>query len=323
MLIVCCIAQHLAMRESYLGRILFHKRSPRSRWLHTLGAHAEGMFLRLFWLLARSMSPERASATGRALISRLGPRTHKHHRLTGNLELAFPELGAAQREILARKIWGNLGAVMAEYPHLGTMVTGSCSPFVDVIMHEDSRKIFAGRQPAIYVTAHLANWELVAATIARSGIPLSVIYGPQRNPVLERMLQRQRKSLGCRFIARENGVRQLLRELRAGRSVGLLPDQRVEKGEPVPFFGRQAPTSITPAWLALKLECPLIPVQVERTGNARFRTVFHRPVTSVDQEKTGVDPVQLTTELNRIFESWIRRQPEQWLCMKRRWLPDT
>jgi len=306
-----------------LGRILFHKLSLHSRCLHTLGAHAEGMVLRLFWLLARSMSPERASATGRALISRLGPRTHKHHRLTGNLKLAFPDLGAAQRETLARRIWGNLGAVMAEYPHLDTIATGRASSFVDVIMNEDTRKIFAGKQPAIYVTAHLANWELVAATIARSGIPLSVIYGPQRNPVLERMLQRQRKSLGCRFIASKNGVRRLLRELRAGRSVGLLPDQRVEQGQPVPFFGREAPTSIAPAWLALKLGCPLIPVQVERTGNARFRTIFHRPVTGVDSGTTGIDPVQLTTELNRIFENWIRRQPEQWLCIKRRWLPDT
>ena len=80
---------------------------------------------------------------------------------------------------------------------------------------------------AIYVTAHLGNWELVGSTIAKSGIPLSVIYGPQSNPVLERMVQQLRRSLGCRLIAKQNGIRQLVREIRSGRSVGLLPDQRV------------------------------------------------------------------------------------------------
>jgi KDO2-lipid IV(A) lauroyltransferase len=101
-----------------------------------------------------------------------------------------------------------------------------------------------------------------------------------------------------------------------------LPDQRVDSGEPVPFFGCEAPTTISPAWLALKLNCPLIPVQIERTGNARFRAVFHRPILTGGKPDEQTDPLQVTEDLNHLFESWIRKRPDQWLCMKRRWLTD-
>jgi KDO2-lipid IV(A) lauroyltransferase len=133
------------------------------------------------------------------------------------------------------------------------------------------------------------------------------------------MIQAQRNSLGYQLIAKNNGLRQLVREIRSGRSVGLLPDQRVDSGEPVPFFGCDAPTTTSPARLAIKLNCPLIPVQIERTGNARFRAVFHRPVLNGKKAGEQSDPLQVTAELNSLFESWIRSRPDQWICMKRRW----
>jgi len=309
--------------RAYLGRILFRKLSSRSHRLNRFGLYAEGMLLYLFWLLVRPMTPEQASSTGRMLIRRLGPRSHKHRQLKRNLELAFPDLEKSQREFLAINIWGNFGAVMAEYPHLSTLTAGASSPFINVILDEDTRAIVEAKRPAIYVTAHIGNWELVASTIVKSGIPLSVIYGPQSNPVLERMIQKKRRSLGCRLIAKQNGIRQMIREIRSGRSVGLLPDQRVDSGEPVPFFGRDAPTTTSPAWLALKLNCPLIPVQIERTGDTRFRAVFHRPLLNGDKTDVHTDPFQVTINLNRLFENWIRNRPDQWLCMKRRWLTDT
>jgi len=305
-----------------LGRILFRKLSPRSRRLHKFGMHVEGMLLYLFWLVVRPMSPQHASASGRMLVRRLGPKTHKHRQMKRNLALAFPELDKQQCESLARDVWGNFGAVMAEYPHLNTLTAGGSPPFVKLVMDKNTRAIFEEKRPAIYVSAHIGNWELVASTIAKSGTPLSVIYGPQSNPVLERMLQKQRRSLGCRLISKKHAIRQLVREIRSGRSVGLLPDQRVDSGKPVPFFGCDAPTTTSPAWLALKLNCPLIPVQVERTGNARFRAVFHQPILTGGKSDEHTDPLQVTEDLNHLFESWIRKRPDQWLCMKRRWLTD-
>jgi len=310
------------MREIYLGRLLFRKASARSRWLRSCGQYAEGAFLYLFWLVARHLSPEHASATGRILIRRLGPKTHKHRQVTRNLQLAFPELDIEQREQLARDIWGNFGAVMAEYPHLNTITTGGSPAFVDIVMDRDAQVILENRQPAIYVSAHIGNWELVGSTITNMGVPFSVLYSPQPNPVLERLIQEQRNLPGYRFIAKTNGIRQLVREIRSGHSIGMLSDQRVDSGKPIPFFRYNAQTTTSPATLALRLHCPLIPVQIERTGNARFRAIFHHPLVNGHETDSQTDPVQITTEINRLFEDWIRHRPGQWACIKRRWKTD-
>ena len=88
------------------------------------------------------------------------------------------------------------------------------------------------------------------------------------------------------------------------------------------FFGRDALTSISPARLALKFDCDLVPVQVERTGGARFRVTFHRPVKpDGDATDSQARALQLTRKINEHFEAWIRKRPEQWICWKRRW-PD-
>ncbi len=317
--IVCSAAVRSTMREIHLGRLLFRKLSPRSRWLQTVGQHAEGSFLYLFWVISRYLSPEHASACGHRLIRWLGPKTHKHRQIKRNLQLAFPELSNGQRESLALDIWGNFGAVMAEYPHLDTITAGGSPPFVDRVMDRAAREILENKQPAIYVTAHIGNWELVGSTITHLGVPFSVLYSPQPNPVLERMIQQQRNLPGYHFIAKTNGIRQLVRDMRAGHSIGMLSDQRVDSGKPVPFFGHTAQTTTSPASLALKLNCPLIPVQIERTGNARFRAIFHRPLLNGSAADRQKNPVQITAELNRLFEQWIRHQPGQWACIKRRW----
>ncbi len=210
-------------------------------------------------------------------------------------------------------MWGNFGAVLAEYPHLR-----NCGD-IEIDIDARARGVIAGAKPAVYVTAHLANWELAGLALAGAGVPLSVVYAPQGNPLLDRMLQSQRRSLGCTFIGKQHALRKLMREIRAGRSVGMLSDQRVDSGQPVPFFGRDALTATTPAWLAFRLGCPLIPVQIVRSAEARYRVILHPPVECGDA-CAGRDAVlQVTTQLNRLFESWIRQRPEQWLCMRRRW----
>lgn len=275
--------------------------------------------LRLFWFLVGHMSPARASATGRKLFRRLGPKTHKHQRIKRNLRLAFDNLDENETDTLACGIWENFGAVLAEYPHLEKIRATGAEPRIDVVINSASRPILEDRRPAIYAGAHLGNWELVAPTLKARGIPLSAVYGPQGNAVLESLLQAQRRASGCRFIAKTHALQQVIREIRAGRSIGLLPDQRVDSGEAIDFFGRQAPTTTSPAWLAMKLNCPLIPVQVERIEDARYRMTFHAPLLTGCEPADPERMIRATAELNRLFEEWIRARPEQWLCMKRRW----
>ena len=92
------------------------------------------------------------------------------------------------------------------------------------------------------------------------------------------MFRRWREALGCGLVSLDQGARPLIRELSEGRSVGLVVDARDDDGAPIPFFGLDKWTTLAPARLALRFGCDLIPVRVERRGNARFRLTVYKPV---------------------------------------------
>ena len=303
-----------------MAHLLFKRSAKKLPWFGRLTSRLEAWLLGLFWFWVRPLSPGTASELGYKLFYRLGPRLKKSRYVLPNLGIAFPKMTQSRRQEIAREICGNFGAVLAEYPHMGSITINGDAPAVEVTTDDMAQQVLASKQPAIYVTAHLGNWEIPASTAISMGIPLSVVYSPQKNPFLDRMIQAERESQGCRFITKDKAVRQLVRELRAGRSVGLLPDQRIDNGEPVPYFGVDALTTTTPAWLAIRMECPLIPLQVERTGAAKFHVIFHAPI---DTCKDIGDPQQrvleVTKKIYHCFEQWIHDDPEHWFCIKRRW----
>ncbi|MGD2111747.1 MAG: lauroyl acyltransferase [Gammaproteobacteria bacterium] len=266
------------------------------------------------------LPPDRASATGRRLFRAIGPHLDKTRKFRTNLTLAFPDKSPAAIETLIRDSWGNIGAVLAEYPHLKTIHRAAYASRLEVIIKGDSEVFQPGGPPAVFVAGHLANWEVPAGAAAHLGIPLSVIYTPLQNPWLNRLLYRARAQMGCGLIARDGALRGLMQALDTGQSVGLLVDQRVDSGEMVPFFGIDKLTSTIPARLALRYHCDLIPTQVERLENARFRVTFHDPVTPpadvADEHQKILD---MTRTLNRLFETWITAAPQDWLCSKRLW----
>ena len=292
------------------------------RLLRLLWASESGL-IGLFGGLARLLSPDLASNAGRRLMRRLGPRLDKTRHIRRNLNIAFPDKTAADIDELVRDIWGNLGAILAEYPHLGTICHRQAEQRLECIVRADAAVFSKNGKPAVFVSAHLANWELAAGALVRLGIPLTVVYTRLQNPYLDRMLYRAREALGCGLVERDGAGRQLMRCLKQGTSVGLIVDQRVDSGEPLPFFGRDMLTSITPAQLALRFGCDLIPVQIQRIKGARFRAIIHEAVTPADETADNHSKaLQMTKKINALFESWVREQPQQWMCTKRRWPKD-
>lgn len=303
-----------------MARLLFAKSATRIPLLGKLGWWLEAGLLKLFWRWTNVFGGEHASEKGYRLFSRLGPRLKKNHHVLGNLQIAFPDLDQEQRQALAIRVWGNFGAVLAEYPRLQKLVDIGPASHTEIIITDASKPVIENRQAAVYITPHLGNWEIAAATLARLEIPITSIYSPQSNPSIDRMLQSIRESLGIGFVPKKNALRQLVKELRQGRSVGILPDQRVDEGDLVPYFGVDALTTTSPAWLAIKMNCPLIPVEIERIGKDRFRAVFHDPIdTSADIADVRKRVIETTQQVNACFEQWIRKHPEHWHCTKRRW----
>lgn len=298
-----------------LRRVL--ERFPRLRYLLWV---LQTLPLLAFWGVAASFSPERASRLGRWLLERLGPHLHKQRHVLRNLQVAFPEHSPQELARVAREVWGNLGAVMGEYPHLGTISQVEGARRLEIVL-EEGASIPTAARPVVMVTAHLANWELAAGAMTGVvGIPLSVVYGPQENPLADRLIQRfRRRGLRCGLVAKEASMRQLVRNLREGRSLGLVVDQRVDGNPLVPFFGVPAATAVSPARLALRFGCDLVPLRMERLPGTRFRVTVTPPLPVPEWGSDEEKVLEMTRRLNVLFESWIREQPGEWMCTKRRW----
>jgi KDO2-lipid IV(A) lauroyltransferase len=274
--------------------------------------------------LSGLLSADRASEAGRRLARTIGPRLDKSRVFRRNLRLAFPDQSEAQIEAMVREAWGNLGAVLAEYAHLPTICGPEAQDRIQMVV-DPSVEAFGRerKRAAVYVAAHLANWEVLATTAVRLGVSLTVVYTPLRNPLLDRRLRRVREALGCDLVSRDAGSREIMRHLKRGGGIGLLVDQRMDSGEPLPFFGMDKWTTLAPARLALRFGCELIPVQIERLEGARFRVTFHAPVTPDDESAPDQDKaLQMMARVNTLFEAWIRERPGDWLCSKRRWPKD-
>ena len=278
------------------------------------------IFLWLVWRLASLVPVDRVSAFGCRIARIFGPFLPKHQKIADNLAIAFPEKSNEEIEALTRDSWGSFGKVFAEYPHLDTIIVREASERLEIVVKGDIQSIRDGSKPAVFVEPHLANWELAASVARILGIPLTVIYNPEANPWVTEMLQRKRSVLGCKFVANSEGLRPLVRELSHGRSIGFLIDRRVDSGEFVPFFGREALMTVGPARLALKFGCPLIPVRIERLRGARFTVTVHEPI---EPDEAGADDFEkamhMTRKVYALFETWIRERPDQWFCPKRMW----
>ena len=276
-----------------------------------------------FLMFARILPTDRATAVGRRLMMGVGPKLEKQRIVRRNLALAFPHKNEREIEELAASVWGNVGSLLVEYGHLDDICVRDAEYRLEIASVGEVPVLENPEKPSVFVSAHLANWEVCAIAIHRVGIPVTAVYTPLQNPYLDRMLMRRREALGCRLVPRDASMRALLRELRAGRSIGMIMDQRVDTGVPIPFFGIDKRTTLVPARLALRHGCDLVPLRTERLGGARFRVTFYEPLKPDDPSADEIDQaIQVTRKINRMFEAWIRERPEDWWCSKRRWPKD-
>lgn len=272
--------------------------------------------------ILRLFSPEGASNLGGFLGRTIGPRLGITRRARQNLRLAFPEKTSPEIETIVRGMWDNLGRVAAEYPHLGR-ITAADSERIELVNVDAVKALRNGPTAGILVSAHLANWEVLPVVAARNGVDLTGVVREPNNPYVRPLLDRLRGIAGgARADKGARGARRAVEVLRDNRVLGLLIDQKMNTGIPLPFFGVEAMTLITPAQLALRFRCPLVPIRIERLGPARFRIEVQPPLVLPETADRDAAVVQIMTELNRILEDWIRERPEQWLWLHRRW-PDS
>jgi Kdo2-lipid IVA lauroyltransferase/acyltransferase len=305
-------------RLIFASRLDYHaKHHPRLR--RVLFALESSLVLLLWWLL-QLMSPERAARVGGWIVSRLGPRVEKSVVMRENLCMAFPDLDTAAIDALAQRAWYHLGMVFGEYPHLAEIARANGDARIEIVDRCGLEKYRTRQRQAVFIGAHLSNWEVMALALARDGVPLLALYAPLQNPRLDELMSRARRQLGCTMLARGESMRGLIKQVREGGSIGLLLDLAADDGIAVPFFGRDMVTSLTPARMAERYGCDIVPVRTERLGPARFRFTAYP---ALDFQATGDDETarafEITRQLNVLMEQWIREAPEEWLSANRRW----
>jgi KDO2-lipid IV(A) lauroyltransferase len=173
----------------------------------------------------------------------------------------------------------------------------------------------------IVFSGHIANWEIGMLAGVQHGISVAQIYRALDNPLMDRIIGRFRGD-SVEFIPKGAiAARRAIAALRRGTHLGLLADQKMNDGIPVPFFGRPAMTAPALAVLALRFDCDVLPLRVERLDGARFRVTVFPPLPLPRSGEPHADAAALMARVNAILEAWIRDRPEQWLWLHQRW-PD-
>jgi KDO2-lipid IV(A) lauroyltransferase len=298
-----------------------NKNHPLGKALRALRHGVEGLLqftlLAFFWLLPVDW----ASNLGGWLTRQIGSRLGISRRALKHLEIAFPEMPESERRRIVAGMWDNLGRMIAEYPHLGA-IADPTSGRMEVIGEEKLVPLREAGRPFIFVSAHMANFELMPIASYNHGHNLTVVSRPVNNPFIQRILLyfRERPTGNWGKIPKGvSGARHAVKLLKNGLNLGVLVDQRVSQGVALPLFGRPARTNLGIARLALEFDVEVFPAHLERLGGARFRLTVEEPLARPQIEDKQEAAKAMMTEVNRILERWIRHRPEDWLWLHRRW----
>ncbi len=270
------------------------------------------------------VSPARASRIGKyagALVFYLDER-HRWVALR-NLKVAFPHWRPARRWDTARRCFENVGKTFMEIPCLARRGREEIQESVNFLGWENTIRAMEKKKGVLFLTAHLGNWELMAiAQGYRANPPLSFIARPLDNPYLDLWLNRVRARSGNRIISKHGALRPVLRSLREGYAVGMLMDQSTVFTDAVfvEFFSHQAGSYAAMAHIALRTGVPVVPIYTLRDPSGVTHTVHTEP--AVPPCVTGRkehDVYTTTQQYQQVLERVIRRNPEQWFWMHRRW----
>jgi KDO2-lipid IV(A) lauroyltransferase len=264
-----------------------------------------------------------AVATGRGL-ARIAYGLSDRLRRTGfrNLELAFPEMDERERERILRGCFTNLGRLLGEFSQFPSVTPDSLHQVVECRGLENLQAAQARGRGVILFTGHLGAWELSSFALSAFGFPMSFLVRRIDNPLVEQIIEKTRTRFGNRSIDKRAAMRPMLRTLRTGGTLGTLVDLNTQPHEGifVDFFGIPASTTSGLASLALRTGAAILPVFVPwDEEQRRFTLRIDPPLIITPTGNDREDIKQLTSLFTSVVESYVRRYPEQWLWIHKRW----
>ena len=277
------------------------------------------VMVRLMGSLPRSVARAVGAAIGWAAYFS-APRLRKVGQK--NLELAFPEKSESERRRILKTLYRNLGWQLAEFCQMPRYTLGQANTFIRYQGLEHYLEARDRGQGVLVLTGHLGAWELSSFYHSLAGYPMGMIIRRLDNPMVDRLVNRIRCLHGNRVLHKDDFARALIAAMRAGETVGVLMDTNMTppQGVFVDFFDRAACTASGVARVALRTGAAVIPgFLLWESSEARYVLHFLPPLQLVNTGDDALDAISNTALFTRVLEGAIRRYPEQWLWVHRRW----
>lgn len=258
-----------------------------------------------------------------SVFGSLAFRLAGRHRTTAreNLERAFgSSLPSEEKDRIARKVFDNLAVMFFEFMRIPWLKPADIERLYDVEGIEHLKGALAKNKGVMIMTAHFGNWEMIAAYLGLSGYHIDIVARDLDNPAVDEFVKWVRTRSGNIVVSKNRAMRRLLRTLSGNGLIGILLDQNVASNEGVfvDFFGTPACTNKGPALIVAASGAAIVPTFIVRE-NSRHRVIFLPEVKPGATGDKTLDALETTARCTKVIEYMIRKHPDHWFWVHRRW----
>jgi KDO2-lipid IV(A) lauroyltransferase len=239
-----------------------------------------------------------------------------------NLALAFPEKSKSERARILRGEFTSLGRQLAEVCHFPKYTLENVNQVIVYDGFENYERAYARGKGVLFLTAHFGGWELSAFSHSMHGHWMHVVMRPMDNLYLDRLIRNYRTMHGNTTVDKDDFIRGLLAAMKKGEVVGILMDTNMTppQGIFVDFFGIPACTASGLARIALRTDAAVVPTfTIWDPVLRKYRLRFDPAVDLIRTDDNEADIITNTQLFTKIIEDYVRRYPDQWLWVHRRW----
>ena len=263
-----------------------------------------------------------ASNLGGILGRFIGPLFRSKLVIKQNINIGLGDIDEKKETEIIDGMWSNIGRTFAEYVFLKDFKfnrTDFDHMKLDGLKYLEEIK--KSNEPVIFYSGHFANFELMAMELDKFGIKCAAIYRPLNNFFLNPLMEYFRIKYICPIQIPKgvSGSREIIKKIKDGYSIALMVDQRVSEGPRISFFNKEAHTTTIPTQIALKYNCKLVPIYLERKNGINFEMVIHKPYEITKTEVHEEDIKNNSLTINQNIEEMIIKNPTQWIWTHDRW----
>ena len=239
-----------------------------------------------------------------------------------NLEIALPDLPRDEKQKIIAGTFESLGRQLGFVSHFKEFTPERVREFVEVVGKENFDEAHASGRGIIFFTGHFGSWEVFNLLPPAFGHTMNILVRRIDNPLVENYVDNLRTRLGCVTLDKMKSARTMFRVLENGEILGILADLNVQEREGVfvNFFGVPASTTTSIAKLALATNAVVLPAfAVWEEDKQKYVVYLEPPVEYEKTENTDEDIENLTQKITGVVEKYVKKYPEQWLWIHKRW----